>query len=220
MRQLAAAQMPTAAATKIMPIYAFEGIRPVIDPSAYVHPEAVIIGDVIIEAGCYIGPLCSLRGDFGRIHVGQGSNVQEGCVLHSFPERVCHLEQEAHVGHGAVLHGCILKPNAFVGMNAVVMDDAVIGERALVAANAFVKAGERVEPEMLMAGTPAKATRRLSEQELLWLAEGPKTYQQLALRCRVGLEPCEPLTEIEADRKAPKWSEAASTPLHDAKKRS
>ena len=122
-----------------MPIYSIEDLIPVVDPSAYVHPTAVLIGDVIVGKDCYIGPNAILRGDFGRIIMHQGSNVQDTCVVHSFPNKDCVIEQDGHIGHGAILHGCHIGRNALVGMNAVIMDDAIIGAESLVGATAFVK---------------------------------------------------------------------------------
>ena len=107
-----------------MPVYSLEGITPVVHPDAFVHETAVLIGDVIIGSGCYIGPNASLRGDFGRIVIKQGANVQDTCVMHTFPGKDCIVERDGHIGHGAVLHGCLIGVNAMVGMNAVVMDDA------------------------------------------------------------------------------------------------
>ena len=120
-----------------MPVYSLEGITPVVHPEAYAHETAVLIGDVIIGAGCYIGPNASLRGDFGRIIVEAGANVQDTCVMHSFPGKDCIVERDGHIGHGAVLHGCRIGANALVGMKAVVMDDAVIGESSIVGATAI-----------------------------------------------------------------------------------
>jgi phenylacetic acid degradation protein len=122
-------------------VYAIDGLVPVIDPSAYVHPSAVLIGDVIVGPGCYVGPCASLRGDFGRLILGRGANVQDTCVMHGFPGTDTVIEEDGHIGHGAVLHGCRIGRNALVGMNAVIMDNAVLGESSIVAACAFVKAG-------------------------------------------------------------------------------
>jgi phenylacetic acid degradation protein len=124
-----------------MPCYEIDGLRPVVHPEAYVHPTAVLIGDVIVAAGCYVGPACSLRGDFGRLMLETGANFQDTCVMHGFPDTDTVVEQDGHIGHGAVLHGCVVRRNAMVGMNAVVMDRAVVGDSAIVAACAFVKAG-------------------------------------------------------------------------------
>ena len=121
-------------------IYELDGIRPVIDPSAFVHPEAVVIGDVIISAGCYIAPGAVLRGDFGRITVHKGANVQDNCVMHGFPGTGTVIEENGHVGHGAVIHGAVIERNALIGMNAVINDEAVIGSENIVAAMAFIRA--------------------------------------------------------------------------------
>jgi phenylacetic acid degradation protein len=115
-------------------VYSIDGITPVVHPSAFVHPSAVLIGDVIVGPRCYVGPAACLRGDFGRIVLEEGVNVQDACVMHSYAERDAVIEAWGHIGHGAILHGCHVGRNAMVGMNAVVMDGAVIGEQSLVAA--------------------------------------------------------------------------------------
>ena len=183
-----------------MPVYSLEGITPVVDPEAYVHETAVLIGDVIIGAGCYIGPNASLRGDFGRIIVEAGANVQDTCVMHTFPGKECTVERDGHIGHGAVLHGCRIGANAMVGMKAVVMDDAVIGESSIVGAMAFVASKFECPPRSLVIGVPAKVKRELLDKEVEWKARGTREYQQLAVRCHASLHKTEPLTEVEADR--------------------
>ena len=183
-----------------MPCYAIEGVVPVVDPSAYVHPTAVLIGDVIVGPGCYVGPAACLRGDFGRIVLEAGSNVQDTCVVHGFPAHDTVVRENGHIGHGAVLHSCIVGRDALVGMNAVVMDDAVIGERAIVAACAFVPAGTQVPPEVLVAGVPAKVKRPLTEQEMAWKHEGTLTYQDLTRRSLASLREVAPLAQVEVDR--------------------
>jgi len=125
-------------------VYAIDGIVPVVDPSAFVHPSAVLIGDVIVGARAYIGPCASLRGDFGRIVVEDGANIQDGCIMHGFPQKDTVAGAETTIGHGAVLHGCIVQRGALVGMNCVVNDNAEVGEEAIVAALAFVKAQARI----------------------------------------------------------------------------
>ncbi len=184
-----------------MPCYEIDGIRPVVDPTAYVHPTAVLIGDVIVGPGCYVAPLASLRGDFGRIVLERGANLQDTCVMHGFPGTDTRIEEDGHIGHGAVLHGCVVKKNALVGMNAVVMDEAVVGESSIVAACAFVKAGMVIPPRSLVVGTPAKVLRELSEQEIEWKRSGTHSYQQLTLRSRASLHQVEPLTAVEPDRR-------------------
>jgi len=186
---------------KVMPVYRLEGITPVVHPDAFVHETAVLIGDVLVGAGCYIGPHASLRGDFGRIVVAQGANLQDTCVMHSFPGKDCVVERDGHIGHGAVLHGCRVGANAMVGMNAVVMDDAVIGESSIVAAVAFVPAGFVCPPRSLVMGVPAKVKRTLSGHEIEWKTRGTLEYQQLAMRCRATLERTEALPEAEPGRR-------------------
>lgn len=176
-------------------IYEIDGVRPIIDASAFVHPEAVIIGDVIIGPRCYVGPFASLRGDFGQIVVCEGSNIQDSCTLHSFPERECRVDENGHVSHGAVLHGCHIKRYGFVGIKALVMDGAVVGEHAMVAAMAFIKADFEVPDSHLAAGVPAKIVREIDQTQREWLSSGPEVYQQLAERSINSLRPCEALTE-------------------------
>ena len=183
-----------------MPIYALDDFIPVIDPSSFIHPSAEIIGDVIIEANCYIGPNAVLRGDFGRIFVGAHSNVQDNCVLHSFPKKDCHLEPYSHIGHSAVLHGCLIGENALIGMNAVVMDDAKIGTESIVAASAFVKSAFSCEPRSMVVGTPAKIIRNLTEQEVNWKKMGTQEYINLTARCKASLREVKPLETVQADR--------------------
>ncbi|MGN6525894.1 MAG: phenylacetic acid degradation protein PaaY [Burkholderiaceae bacterium] len=183
-----------------MPCYEIDGLRPVVDPSAYVHPTAVLIGDVVVGPGAYVGPCASLRGDFGRIVLAAGSNVQDTCVIHGFPDSDTRLEENAHVGHGAVLHGCVVRADALVGMNAVVMDEAEVGPGAFVAASAFVRAGMKIPPRSLAAGVPAKVMRELSDQELAWKLEGTRTYQRLTERCLATMRECEPLATEEPGR--------------------
>ena len=183
-----------------MPVYSLEGITPVVHPDAFVHETAVLTGDVLIGAGCYIGPHASLRGDFGRIIVEQGANVQDTCVMHSFPGKDCTVERNGHIGHGAVLHGCRIDRNAMVGMNAVVMDGVVIGESSIVAAMAFLSTNFECPPRSLVTGVPASVKRQLRDEEVEWKSRGTLVYQELAQRCRATLVRTEALAEVEADR--------------------
>ncbi len=182
-------------------VYAIDGIVPVVDPTAYVHPSAVLIGDVIVGPDCYVGPCASLRGDFGRLILERGANLQDTCVMHGFPGTDTVVEENGHIGHGAVLHGCRIRRNALVGMNAVIMDNAIIGESSIVAASAFVKAGAEIPPRVLVAGMPAKVIRELSDEEIRWKGEGTATYQDLTRRSLATMVETAPLTAVEADRK-------------------
>lgn len=182
-------------------VYAIDGIVPVVDPTAFVHPSAVLIGDVIVGPGCYVGPCACLRGDFGRLILERGANLQDTCVMHGFPGTDTVVEENGHIGHGAVLHGCRIGKNALVGMNAVIMDNAVIGESTIVAACAFVKAGAEIPARSLVAGMPAKVIRQLSEEEIAWKSNGTKTYQDLTRRSLESMYETAPLTAVEVDRK-------------------
>ncbi len=195
-----------------MPCYAIDGVIPVVHPSAHVHPTAVLIGDVHIGPGCYVGPNASLRGDFGRIVLHEGANVQDCCVVHGFPGSETVVERNGHVGHGAVLHGCVIRHDALVGMKAVVMDGAVLGAYSILAACAFVKAGQDLPEKSLIAGLPAKVLRLLSEDEIRWKLEGTRTYQQLSQRCLASLSEVQPLAAAEADR--PALPASLHQPLH------
>ena len=181
-------------------VYSIDGVTPVVHPDAFVHPSAVLIGDVIVGPGVYIGPCASLRGDFGRIRVEAGANVQDCCIIHGFPDADTVIETNGHIGHAAIIHGARVRANALVGMNAVVNDNAEIGEWAIVAALAFVKAEMKVPPRTLVAGIPAKVVRELSEQETSWKADATRLYQNLAVRSLATMKETVALTEPEANR--------------------
>lgn len=184
-----------------MPSYSIDGIIPVVDPSAFVHPTAVLIGDAQVGPGCYVGPNAVLRGDFGRVIMRSGANLQDTCVMHTFPNKDCIVETDGHIGHGAVLHGCHIGRNALVGMNAVVMDEADIGEESIIGAGAFVKSGFSCPPRSLVAGSPAKVIRGLDDAEVAWKSQGTAEYQRLVGRCFKSLREVAPLSEPEADRR-------------------
>ena len=182
-------------------VYSINGVTPVVDPTAYVHSSAVLIGDVIVGADCYIGPCASLRGDFGRIDVRAGANLQDSCVAHGFPGTDSIVAEDGHIGHGAILHGCVIERNALIGMNAVINDNAVIGESSIVAAMAFVKAKMIVPARVLVAGMPARIVRALTETELAWKIEGTQSYQELTRRSLATMRATAPLTATEPDRR-------------------
>jgi phenylacetic acid degradation protein len=182
-------------------VYEINGVRPVVHPSAYVHPSAVLIGDVIVGPRCYIGPLASLRGDFGRLILEEGANLQDTCVMHGFAGEETVVEVDGHIGHGAVLHGCRVKRNAMVGMNAVVMDKAVVGEESIVAAMSFVKAGMVIPPRSMVMGTPAKIMRALTDEDVQWKSFGTRQYHELNVRSLQTMREVEALTEVEPDRR-------------------
>jgi phenylacetic acid degradation protein len=182
-------------------IYSYDGVVPVIDPSAFVHPSAVVIGDVIIGPGVYVAPCASLRGDLGRIVIGAGSNIQDSAVVHGFPGTDTVIEDNGHIGHGAIIHACTLRRNVLVGMNAVVMDFAEVGESSIVSASAFVAAKSVIPPRSLAVGVPAKVIRALTQDEMTWKLQATATYQQLCLDSRRSMVPCVPLAAPEAGRR-------------------
>jgi phenylacetic acid degradation protein len=182
-------------------VYEIDGLRPVVHPTAFVHPSAVLIGDVIVGPRCYVGPLASMRGDFGRLILEEGANLQDSCVMHGFPGADTVVEQDGHIGHGAVLHGCRVGRNAMVGMNAVVMDEAVIGAESIVGAMSFVKAKMVVPPRSLVMGAPAKVVRALSDEDIAWKSFGTRQYHDLVVRSQQSMREVEALTEVEPGRK-------------------
>src|SRR5260221_6496819 len=184
-------------------IFAFEGVVPVVHPTAFVHPHATVTGHVTIGRDVYVGPGAALRGDWGAIEIHDGCNVQESCTIHMFPGVTVVLEEAAHVGHGAVIHGARIGKNALVGMNAVVMDDAVVGAGAIVGALCFVPAGMVIPERKVAVGNPAKIVRDVSDEMLRWKSEGTRLYQALPARLHAGLVECEPLREMPADRPRP-----------------
>ena len=181
-------------------VYTIDGITPVVDPTAFVHPSAVLIGDVFVGPGVYVGPFASLRGDFGRLVVGAGANIQDGCVMHGFAGTDTVVEEDGHIGHGVILHGCVIRRNALVGMNAVVLDNAEVGESAFVAASCMIRAGMVIPPRTLVAGVPGKVVRELSAEDLAAKRAGTANYQELARRSRASMNLVEALTVVDAAR--------------------
>lgn len=181
-------------------IYSFNNLTPVIDKSSFVHPLAAVTGDVIIGKDVYVGPGAAIRGDWGRIVIEDGCNVQENCTIHMFPGITITLQKDAHIGHGAIIHGAQIGKNVLVGMNAVIMDNAVIGDECIVGALSFVKADTVFEKRSLIVGNPAKKIKDISDDMIAWKTEGTKLYQQLPKECFETLKESEPLRSIEPNR--------------------
>jgi len=176
-------------------IYRFKGHTPVVDPSSFVHPQAAVTGNVFIGRNVYIGPGAAIRGDWGRIVIEDGCNVQENCTIHMFPGVTVTLKEGAHIGHGAIIHGATVGKNCLVGMNSVLMDNAEIGDESIIGALTFIKAGEKIPPRSVAAGNPAKIIKAVSDEMLQWKTEGTALYQALPGEMQAGWEPCEPLRE-------------------------
>ena len=181
-------------------IYEFKGFIPVIHPSAFVHPLAAVTGNVVIGKDVYIGPGAAIRGDWGAIIIEDGCNVQENCTLHMFPGKTVVLKENAHIGHGAVIHGATIGKNVLVGMNAVIMDDVEIGDECIIGALSFVKANERVPRRKLLIGNPAEIIKEVSDEMIDWKTKGTKLYQTLPGDCRQGLREVKALTSMPENR--------------------
>ena len=181
-------------------IYEFQGYIPVVQDSSFVHPLAAVTGNVIIGKHCYIGPGAAIRGDWGQIILEDGVNVQENCTVHMFPGKSIVLKESAHVGHGAIIHGAHLGPNCLIGMNAVIMDDAEVGEESIVGAMAFVKAETIIPRRSLVVGNPAKVVREVTDEMIAWKTKGTQLYQQLPAECHMSLRQVEPLREVPENR--------------------
>jgi carbonic anhydrase/acetyltransferase-like protein (isoleucine patch superfamily) len=181
-------------------IFEFKGYKPVIDRSAFVHPNATVTGNVIIGKKVYIGPGAAIRGDWGQIIIEDGCNVQENCTIHMFPGTTVTLKEGAHIGHGAIVHGATIGRNVLVGMNSVIMDDVVIGDECIVGALCFVPAGTVIEKRKMVVGNPAKIIKDVSDEMIAWKTKGTELYQQLPADCFETLRPCEPLERMPAFR--------------------
>ncbi|MBK8955100.1 MAG: transferase hexapeptide repeat family protein [Saprospiraceae bacterium] len=177
-------------------IYAYKEFIPVIHPTAFVHPQASVTGCVVIGKDVYIGPFAAIRGDFGAVYIEDGCNVQENCTIHMFPGIEVRLRENAHIGHGAIIHGSIIGVNCLIGMNAVIMDEAEIGDNSIVGAMSFIKEKMVIPPGSLVVGNPAKIIKTLSQEMIDWKSKGTELYQQLARDSHLHLKPCEPLTVL------------------------
>lgn len=180
--------------------YAFKGFIPVVHPTSFVHPQATVTGNVIIGEDCYIGPGAALRGDWGGIVLEAGCNVQENCTIHMFPGVTVLLKAGSHIGHGAIIHGAVIGRNCLVGMNAVIMDNVELGDESIVGALTFIKEGEKIPARSLVVGNPARIVKQVSDDMIAWKTKGTQLYQQLPTDMHTEAMPCEPLTELPAER--------------------
>ena len=183
-----------------MAIYQFLNFIPVVHETAFVHPQANVTGDVVIGPKCYVGPGAVLRGDWGRIVLEEGVNVQENCTVHMFPGTETRLKKMAHVGHGAIIHGGTLEENVLIGMNAVVMDHCTVGAGSIVGALAFVPQNTVVPERSIFVGNPGRVVKQVSDEMLAWKTEGTELYMELAQQCIDTVKEVEPLRELEANR--------------------
>jgi phenylacetic acid degradation protein len=182
-------------------IYEFDGYKPVIHETAYIHPQAAVTGNVIIGKDVYIGPGAAIRGDWGKIVIQNGCNVQENCTIHMFPGVTVTLHESAHIGHGAIIHGATIGSNTLVGMNAVIMDRVSIGKECIIGALAFVKEGMQIPDRKVVVGNPAKIVKNVTDEMAQWKTEGTGWYQRLPKQLHDSLKECQPLRQIPEDRK-------------------
>ncbi len=186
--------------------YEFKGIKPVVHETAFVHPQAAVTGNVRIGKNCYIGPGAALRGDWGRIIIEDGCNVQENCTIHMFPGVTVLLKEGAHIGHGAIVHGATIGSNCLVGMNAVIMDNVQLGDESIVGALSFIKEGQIIPARSLVVGNPGKIIKQVSDEMIAWKKEGTKLYQQLPNDMYNNAQACEPLRVEKGDNVIPEKS--------------
>jgi len=177
-------------------IYQYKNHIPVIHESSFIHPQGAVTGNVIIGKKVYIGPGAALRGDFGKIIIEDGCNVQENCTIHMFPGETVLLKENAHIGHGAVIHGATIGRNCLIGINAVIMDNVILGDECIVGALSFIKADEQIPDRSLLVGNPAKIIKTVSDEMIKWKTRGTKIYQQLATDMQKEWKVCEPLREV------------------------
>ncbi len=182
--------------------YSFKGFIPVVHPSAFVHPQAAVTGNVVIGKDVYIGPGAALRGDWGGIVVEDGCNVQENCTVHMFPGVTVLLKEGAHIGHGAIIHGAVIGRNVLIGMNSVIMDDVEIGDESIIGALSFIHAHTKIPRRSLVVGNPGKIIKEVSEEMIAWKTKGTRLYQTLPADCHDSLVACQPLHEMPENRPA------------------
>lgn len=181
-------------------VYEYKGFTPVIDESSFIHPKAAVTGNVLIGKDVYIGPGAAIRGDWGEIIIKDGCNVQENCTIHMYPGVTVVLEEAAHIGHGAVIHGAHIGSNCLVGMNAVIMDEVELGKESIIGALSFVKANSVIAPRSLMVGNPAEKIKDVSDDMIAWKSKGTALYQSLPESMHAEWKETEPLRE-EPDTK-------------------
>ena len=170
-----------------MALYSFQGKTPLIADSSYLHPQATIIGAVTIGSHCFIGPGAVLRGDLGEIEVGDGTNIQDNCVIHADQEVI--ISQNIIIGHGAIIHDVLLKRGVVVGMGAILLSGVIAGEDAVIGAGSVVKEHFKIPPRKIVVGNPARIVKEIDEEEKKKIERGLKCYQDLTERYVKGLQP-------------------------------
>ena len=160
----------------------FDGKEPRVAHDAFIAPTAVLIGDVVVEEGASIWFGAVLRGDYSRIAVGAGSNVQDNAVVHTNEDLPTLIGSNVTVGHLCMLHGCVVEDGALIGMGSIVLDGARIGQRVMLAAGSVVNEGGEIPPGVLAAGAPAQVKKTLDGSSSKWVEIAAREYQTLRLR--------------------------------------
>ena len=185
-------------------IYSFQGYKPVIHKTSFVHPLASVTGNVIIGKNVFIGSGAAIRGDFGQIIIEDGCNVQENCIIHMFPGVTVRLKEGAHIGHGAIIHSAEIGKNVLVGMHAVIMDNAVIGDNSIIGALTLVPEEMIIPQRKVVVGNPARIIKDVTDKMLEWKTKGTSIYQNLPAEYFKTMKECKPLREIPKNRKIQK----------------
>ena len=175
-----------------MVVYRFEGKEPKIGKATYVSQSAEVIGDVTIGKQCYIGPGAKLRGDYGKIEIGNRTSIEENCVVHARPNEICRVGDMVTVGHGSILHNCTVRDYAVIGMGAIVSDYAVVGVWSVVGEGCVVKNNQVIKDQKIVVGVPAKVVGEVSDEyKKLW-TNYKKIYVKLAKKYPKKLETVKP----------------------------
>jgi gamma-carbonic anhydrase len=171
-------------------------VQPQIDPTAYVAPQAVVIGDVRLAAHSSVWPMAVLRGDINFIEIGEGSNIQDGCIIHLADDLPTRVGKLVTVGHRAILHACTVEDECLIGMGATILDEAIIGKGSIIGAHALVTKGTRIPPGSLVMGTPAKVVRPLHPEEIADIRTWADHYIELAPLHKMHFEKSKPVDKL------------------------
>lgn len=186
--------------------FRFKKLIPVIHPGAFVHPLASVTGDVIIGKDVFIGSGAVLRGDIGKIIIEDGCNVQENCIMHTFPGEITRLKKGAHIGHGAIVHGATVGRNVLVGMGVVLLDHVSVGDESIIGAGSLILEGTKIPKRSLVVGFPGKVVNRVSDRMLKWKKKGTGIYVQLTREYLKHHEECEPLRKVPKENSKKSFS--------------
>ena len=170
-----------------MSVYSFQSQSPAIDPTAYIHDAATVIGNCIIGPGCSIWPSAVLRGDNDNITLKANVNVQDGAVIHVDTSHPAVIHDGVSIAHLAMVHGATIGENTLIGMQAIILNDAVIGKNCIIGANTVIAAGKVIPDNSLVVGTPGKIVRALTAEEIAGNKQNATNYSTKANMYKIGL---------------------------------